>query len=66
MDGVVFFGCILAGETEDYFGTAWVRGEEGGYVVDGAVENYPAGIGGRVFGDCGSVSTSFGNGRVVQ
>jgi hypothetical protein len=42
VDGVVFFGCVGAGELEDDFGAARVLGEEARYIVDIAVEDYPA------------------------
>lgn len=42
MDGVVFFGCVGAGELEDDFGAARVLGNEARYIVDIAVENNPA------------------------
>jgi hypothetical protein len=44
MDGVVFRGTISSGEFEDDGGAAWVRGEEGSYVPDVAVKDYPAGL----------------------
>ena len=53
MDGVVVFCGVLAGEGEDDFGAAWVFGEEVGYVVDFAVEDYPAAVLCAVLCDCG-------------
>lgn len=52
MDWIVFFGCILACELKDDFCTAWVLGNEFCYVVDIAVEDYPAAVFASVLGDC--------------
>lgn len=48
VDGIVFFGGVLAGELEDDLGSARVFGEEVGNIVDISVENDPAAV-------CGSV-----------
>jgi hypothetical protein len=42
VDGVVFFGCVGAGELENDFGAARVLREEARYIVDIAVKDYPA------------------------
>lgn len=42
VDGIVFFGCVGAGELEDDFGAARVLGDEARYIVNVAVQNYPA------------------------
>jgi hypothetical protein len=51
VDGVVFFGCVGAGELEDDFRAARVLWEEARYIVDIAVEDYPAAFCRVVFRD---------------
>ena len=59
MDGIVFFGCILTGQLKDDFCTAGMFGDKFCYVVDVAVEDYPAAVLGVVLGDWGGGDQPF-------
>lgn len=54
MDRIVLFGRIGAGELENDFAAARVLGNEARYIVDIAVEDYPAAFCCVVLCDCGS------------
>lgn len=58
MDWVVLFCCIGAGELEDDFAAARMFGDEACYIVDVAVQDYPATLCRVVLCDCCAVSVS--------
>lgn len=57
MNWIVVFSCILAGELEDNFGAARMRGKEVSDIVDIAVQNNPTAVWGIVLRDCGELAS---------